>query len=131
MSTHTYPIVGMYYQPERGSPAPAFIKALSVGAKLLIRAEPENPVDPQAVAVWLRSEDIPEICHDSLDMHLKGFGMTIEDILHQESWQLGYLPAPLAAKLRLIGAVPLDTDIEGELTFSPAGKPMFNFEDKV
>lgn len=105
MATNTLPIVGSFYGPQRGSPSKALIAALSVGTPLFLIAEPENPADPNAVAVYVESAQIPVAGHPLLEEALPEFGFTVEQILDQDAWHLGYVPKEMAAKLKAQGVV--------------------------
>ena len=48
------PIVGLWFKP----PAMKIIKVLPLNTKLELVHEPQNPIDPNAVAVWLAIADL-------------------------------------------------------------------------
>ena len=127
MAMNTLPIVGAHYRP----PAKTIIDCLPVGAKLFMEAEPTNPYDGNAVAVYIRSENIPQSAYETLEEHLANVGISLNELLSQEFWHLGYIPKNLAAQLRLNNIVPLDYKMEGTIGFSPSGKPMIRFEDAI
>lgn len=121
----SYPIVGSFYRP----PAKALIQSLPVGTPLTVRAEPDNPVDPNAIAVWLKSKDLTEAALAELDMLLSGFGYTIQQILDSKEWQLGYLPKEIAEVLRGNDSVKAGEDIQGTFRCAASGAPRVEFGD--
>lgn len=121
----TYPIVGMFYRP----PAQAIISVLPIGLPLTLIAEPDNPADTNAVAVWVNSSDIPEKAHERLSQELTVFGYSLEQVLAQESWQLGYVPKEMARQLREADTVPVDEPIEGSFSLSSRGAPRVRLSD--
>lgn len=131
MPYHTLPIVGAHFGPTRGSPSKVLISALAVGTPLLLIAEPENPADVNAVAVWLKSEKIPESGHALLEEGLPSFGFSLDQILAQDAWHLGYIPKEIAARLRAEGVVPLEGHVEVEFSTGTNGGPRVRFQDAV
>lgn len=113
------PIVGAFYRP----PAQAVLAVLPVGSPLMLVAEPENPHDQNAVAVWMNTQDIPEASYDKLRTTLPDSGHTLESLLKEGELHLGYIPRELAAKLRGDGTVTEDEPLKGFLLFSPSGTP--------
>ena len=97
----TFPIVGMKFRP----PAQALINSLAVGVPLTVIAEPENAYDPNAIAVWLYSKDIPEASQEALKETLPSSGFTLDRVLSEEVWHLGYFPKEMAAELKASGAI--------------------------
>ena len=118
----TLPIVGDYFRP----PAKAFIAALPVGAKLILRAEPDNAYDPNAIAVHLHGPDIPPASHEELERQLQGFGFTLSEALNDD-WHLGYLPRDLAAEQKALG-FPEGEDVPGTFSVSARGKGLVRFD---
>lgn len=116
MSENQWPIVGMFYRP----PAKALLEILPQGTALTLRPEPTNPYDSNAVMVILRSADIPEKAHEVLRGTLPNYGHTIEDVLAQSEWHLGYVPRTSAVFLapELGGAAA-----SAELTYAADGAP--------
>ena len=125
MSTNTLPIVGMFYRP----PAKALIDVLAVGTPLLLIAEPDNAYDPNAIAVWLHSRDIPEASHPMLEETLPPFGKSLEEVLSEEEWHLGYIAKEMAAQLRQCGAVGTDKAVEVTFATSASGAPRVRFAE--
>jgi hypothetical protein len=125
MPQNTFPIVGMFYRP----PAKALIDALAVGTPLLLIAEPENNFDPNAVAVWLHSKDIPEASYTALEETLPPFGWTLEKVLEEEEHHLGYIPKEMAAQLKACGAVKDGEAVEVTFSTSASGAPRVKFAE--
>jgi hypothetical protein len=115
----TYPIVGAFYRP----PAKAIMDVLPIGTKLTLLAEPDNNFDPNAIAVWLSSEDIPKVCYDRLEETLPDHGVTLESLLMTPDWHLGYIPRDLAATLKANGTVTDNSPVTGSFSLSPNGSP--------
>ena len=126
----TVPIVGMHFGMERGSPAKALVEYLPVGAALILRAEPDNAHDPNAIRILVPGSSFPESCHEALEGALRGYGFALADIIFEdEGWHLGYVPRELAAELKDRG-FPEDTDIPGTFSISMNNKPrVFFVED--
>jgi hypothetical protein len=80
-------LVGMHFRP----PAKQMVNCLPSGTLLRLQAEPENPYDPQALQVWVASSLIPESQWEGLIEALQGTGFSLEDLLGQEEWHLGYV----------------------------------------
>jgi hypothetical protein len=102
MTQLVYPIVGSSFHP----PASLILKELSVGTPLSLRAEPTNPHDPNAIAVWMEWSDVKVSTIDRL--------LDNEEV-RKSYWrdgqiQLGYLPRAVAAKLAENG-FPVDQPI--------------------
>lgn len=113
------PIVGAFHRP----PALAIIQVLPSGCTLILRPEPDNPCDPNAIQVLVRSEHIPHDDHayDLLDQLATPYGSSADEIMAQEEWHLGYVPRTDAANIRL------DGDVTGKLIFGMDGKPHVEF----
>jgi hypothetical protein len=131
MSYERLPIVGMFFGPQRGSPSQALVNVLAVGTPLSLMAEPDNPADPNAVAVYVKSQDIPEAAYASLEESLPAFGFDVAAILAQEQWHLGYIAKNFALQLRMNDIV-----VEGEpyaVAFgtNPKGEPRAMFDPPV
>lgn len=110
------PIVGAFHRP----PAKALLSVLPAGTVLLARPEPENPHDPNAIAIWLRSADIPHSHADAIATAVAGYGFTSTDIFEASEHHLGYIPAKIAVFL----APKMDgEEHQGKLTFDLGGKP--------
>ncbi len=127
MPYETMKIVGAFYRP----PAGLVLKALAVGTPLILCAEPDNEHDPNAVAVWLLTQDLPETAHFPLEVTLPNVGMTLDSFLQVEQWHLGYIPKELAVNLRLNNIVPTDGVVNVNFATDPAGKPMIRWPKPV
>lgn len=86
-------LVGAHFRP----PARALLSSLKTGQELILRAEPDNPYDPDAMAVWLETETLSfDMATDQFaefEAALASQGFTPEDIRDQPEWQLGYIAA--------------------------------------
>lgn len=122
----TMPIVGAFYRP----PAQALINILAIGTPLFIIAEPDNPADPNAVAVWLATGDISEEVHGKLDELGTPFGFPLDTILSQDQWQLGYVPKAMAAALRAADIVHFEP-VEVAFALNRDGVPRIMFAAPV
>jgi len=117
MPRYSSPIVGMWHHP----PAPGILRAAPISCPLILRPEPTNPHDPNAIQVWLTTEGIPLSSHDKLREELQGFGVSMDEFLAEPEWFLGFIPKGAAAIITLNGDTP------GTLTFDPQGKPLVIF----
>jgi HIRAN domain len=134
MTQYTLPVVGMHFRP----PAKPILANLPSGAILRLAPEPTNPYDPNAVAVFVPTEEIPESQHQALDLSAGPFGFTLDQILEQDSWHLGYIPkvdaqgiAPVLSDFldrKFLEDAERDNFISGTLSFSPEGKPQVTFD---
>lgn len=130
------PIVGARYRP----PAQEILDSLPAEAKLLLRRQPDNPYDGNAVQVLMVGFPFSKV-PDAINEILTAAG--IEDI--NADVHLGFIPREHAAKLApLMDQWAKDNGIEEEgtfaieealaewpatLTFSPSGGPMVSFEE--
>ena len=64
-----------------------------------------------------------------LEETLPPFGKSLEEVLSEEEWHLGYIAKEFAAQLRQCGAV--DTDMAVEVTFATSanGSPRVRFAE--
>ncbi len=90
-----FEIKGANFRP----PARAIIDSLPIGTALELRPEPDNPVDANAIGIWLESESLPPSAHIELANRLQAYGETLEGFLSRSAWHLGYIAAPSAAIL--------------------------------
>ena len=127
MSTNTLPIVGMFYRP----PAKVLIENLAIGTPLFLLAEPDNQFDPNAVAVYLESHNIPEAAHASLEEALPAFGFSLDAVLGQDQWHLGYIPKDFAAQLRQTETVIPNLPVDVTFSTSANGSPRVRFTEPV
>ena len=104
MSQTLATIMGAHFRP----PAKAILSVLPTDCPLSIVPEPTNEYDPNALQVVLASADIPEDCYNELDLAAAGYGFSVEQILAQEQWQLGYVGREYAANL-----APFQAKIKG------------------
>lgn len=118
MQTFTAPIVGMFFRP----PAKTLLKYLPAESSLTLQRELENPYDPNAVMVFCDVADIPAEFHEDLNAEAEPFGFSIEEILAQDQWHLGYIAKEYAAHLApLLDKNPPDSVY---LFFNIENKPM-------
>ena len=84
-------LVGTHFAP--GAVA-VIAKGLGQGAKVTLRAEPDNPYDAQAVKVWVERDAVAE--GPELEEALAGFGLSVASI----AWPLalGHLGAKYETK---------------------------------
>ena len=123
-TSQSYPIVGMFFH----QPAPLLVQVLTIGAPLIVMAEPTNNYDPNAIAVWMPTASLSDAALAQLEADLPGCGMDLEGLKAETMWHLGYIPKALAAALKESGAVAEDIDIEAEFSLSPNGKPRVRFD---
>lgn len=127
-------IVGVHFRP----PAKSILAHLSARCPLRVRPEPTNPYDEFALQVLVASADIPQSEHDELGNDASFFGHSLESILEQPEWHLGYIPKVEAVHLqpRVICMLD-DMQAQGDegtdylpafLAFDAAGKPQVSFE---
>ncbi len=89
----TTQLVGAHFRP----PAKALLAVLPAGHPLLLRPEPTNEYDANAVQVLLRTSSlillITEVTfRDELENQLAGAGFDVDAVLAEDEWHLGYLP---------------------------------------
>jgi hypothetical protein len=112
-TSRRFPIVGSRFRP----PAEAIIEALPVGQPLILRPEPENPHDPRAKAIWVRTALLTETARHYLSQR------TDLRLINQEAeWHLGYIPANM-------NAFDLPSEIEGEFSVGSDGGPRITIQD--
>lgn len=120
----TYMIVGARFRP----PAQAILNSITPETSLYLRAEPSNEYDPNAIQVFIKTQDIPEFCHERLVQELEGTGKYLEDIQAQAEWHLGYIPKEIAALLRANLLVETEREYLGEFLFNYDNKPMIRID---
>ncbi len=144
--TLTAPLVGAYHH----RPAVALLRHLPSECPLILRLEPTNRYDPNAVMVLVATADIPVAQHDALHLDLCGFGFEISEVLAKPEWQLGYVARNFApsftAKVQQKvfdlerqaaqqagedhpTQPPLTGDWPGKLGFATDGKPIVMLEE--
>lgn len=89
----TTQLVGAHFRP----PAKALLACLPAGHPLLLRPEPTNEYDANAVQVVLRTDSLLPLLTESafgeeLDAQLAGQGHSLETLQEADEWHLGYLP---------------------------------------
>lgn len=131
MPYSTLPIVGSHFGPQRGSPSKALIAALAVGTPLHLMAEPENPVDINAVAVYVNSTDIPTEAYPMLEEELPNYGFALETIMEGDEWHLGYIPKDFARQLRETETVNVATPYDVTFGLAANGAARVRFEEPV
>jgi hypothetical protein len=120
-----FPIVGARHRP----PAVALINALPVGAPLTVIAEPENQYDPNAIAVWLYTKDLPEASREALKETGPQSGWPFDKIMAQEVFHLGYIPKELAAELKASGAIRDNEPVDVTFAVNASGQPRVLFTE--
>lgn len=115
----SYPIVGAHFRP----PAKAILQILSIGAPLILRKEPENQFDPNAIAVWWPSVTLSPTVHNALDAAAQAYGFDLASIMVEPEWHLGYIPKTLTHEVHLIMEPSLNGEWPGTFTMDPTGKP--------
>lgn len=109
------PLVGAHYRP----PAKSILANLRGETPLLLEAEPENKFDANAVKVLVETKEIPEDQHENLDMMAAGYGISIQEILAEPKWHLGYVARDHAERLQPV----LNTIKSAKLGFGSDDKP--------
>lgn len=112
----TYPIVGVSYRP----PSQTILEHLALNTPLVMRREPDNRFDPNAIAIWIETSNIPP---NDLDLNsaLSRRGFSIWELKANDEFQLGYIPATIAAVIA--GDFPL-SDTPARFAISGTGKPI-------
>jgi hypothetical protein len=123
--TGTSPIVGMSYHP----PAWALIDVLALNHPLILRHEPQNAFDTNALAIFVQTTSLDDNQIEALNAspRLRRDGLTTNDLLSRDEWQLGYIPAVLAKALFDKGYVAPLAELPGEFTTSASGQPCIRF----
>lgn len=122
---HQYPIVGAFYRP----PAKAILAAIPVTQRLYLAAEPDNHVDPNAIAVYIKLDDIALDRHAGLDNEMAQHGYDMARLRAEgDTRHLGYIPAGLAKALRSDDSIALNTEYEGEFACDGRGSPFIRFD---
>lgn len=118
-----YLIVGARFRP----PAQDVLDNLPAGTDLVLRRQPDNPYDENAVAVMLPADytDAGEVTR------------LLNEAEHPEQTplHLGFIPREHAAKLAPQMDLAVDDNLnipdwKGKLTFGPSGGPMVSIEVK-
>jgi hypothetical protein len=132
------PLVGAHFRP----PAKALLASLPAGHPLELRPEPQNPYDPNAVAVWLDTKTLPAEAREELVETLEGTGFDLESMDEQRDFHVGYMAAASAAQhIEAIGLLlesltvdsmisgqgPFIDGLEAKLSFTPSGSYQITF----
>ena len=114
-----FPIVGAFFHP----PAKALLCVLAIDTPLSIYAEPDNPADSNAIAVYLRVSDLSTAALEALPEQLEPFGMTLDGLREREIWHLGYVPKTLTARVREeVPSISAEAPTLGRFTLSSDGQ---------
>ena len=103
-------IVGSHFSP----PAKVLLKCIPAGARVALRAEPENPYDSNAIQVTIRGSELHEGALRGEETALAGTGFGADEVLARaEPWVLGHVAAsngkPLAKATPTVGFVLVGT----------------------
>lgn len=131
-------LVGAYFRP----PAQHVLAVLPSQTPLELRPEPENPYDPEAIAVYLAGVTLKELLDKSspggammakLEDTLPSCGWSLELLLVQEEIQLGYLARAgnkaLVKVPGLVSAAQFRTIKSGLLVWGPNGEPTVQVQE--
>jgi hypothetical protein len=116
------PIVGMHFRP----PAKVILAQLKGDCPLIIRPEPENPHDANALQVLVQTSSLSDHADlENMALLLPNMGFSLEDVLAQEEWHLGYIPRVNAEEI-----APLFSGqtVSGKLCFDVSGKAQVRFD---
>jgi len=119
-ATTSAAIVGAHFHP----PARTLLEVLPIGCPLILRREPHNPHDANAIAIFLEGRNVPEV--DGLDEALLGWGTSVAAEKARDEIDLGYIPRDHAADLVHAG-FPLG-DVDGSFSVSAGGAPRVRFQ---
>jgi hypothetical protein len=126
------PIVGAFHHP----PAMALVRILPLNAILWVRAESDNRVDLNAIAVDLDIDLLNLGSKVDLKREIKAAfdhfrerhpdtGLWFEDVEKEGTFHLGYIPAVEALPIKT--AYPDFGRSRGTLRFGPKAKPFVRF----
>lgn len=121
-----FPIVGAYHRP----PAQTLLNNLSLNTRLILRPEPGNFYDPNAIAIWVPRESFPNQNPD-LEASIQSRGLDVVEFFSQMEFQVGYLPREIAAELAPKLREKEILELYGTFGVTANGKPQvkFNLED--
>lgn len=125
VKTFSCAIVGMKFRP----PAQGILNVLAAGFPLVLRREPGNQYDVNAVQVIVESAaNFAELNEAFVNEKLAGYGFTKDDVLARLPFQIGYIPREDAERI-----APLVDELgrpawRGVLSFSATGQPRVNFQ---
>jgi len=124
MTTKTYPIMGTRFHP----PADILCQTLPVRSRLLLIAEPSNPYDPNAIAIYVDLEKALENKKVLEALAKSGNNDWVNKSFHH----MGYIPKDAAGWLKRKG-FPNDTEVEAEFYYtfgSNVPHAKFEFDEK-
>lgn len=111
-----FKIVGAHFRP----PAKVVLHNLAVGTELQLIPEPDNPHDPNAIAVHLDPNNIAEDLREDMDNALASQASSMDALLEMETVHLGYIPRVEAEHISLPGPVYGTLSCEGKDFFIEA-----------
>lgn len=122
------PIVGAKFRP----PAAGLLQLLPVGTRLLVRREPQNEYDANALQVILPVDgeltDLALEATDKWDEVLGGYGYSVVAICSEPEWHLGYVPKEYARELAPQFDAAGAREVPARLAVSATGLPRVQFE---
>ena len=133
----SYPIRGAQFRP----PASGLLSVLGSGSALLVRREPDNPYDPNALQVLVRCEELEKLPEEQLQAAVEGFGFSSAEVLGEElidrgrvraerpvtEWHLGYIPRVEALQLASHFDASGVKEIPASFIFDLSGRPAVAF----
>jgi len=131
----TTSIVGARFRP----PAAGVLSVLPSGASLLVRREPSNAYDVNALQVLVVRETLAGLPQPQLLAAIEGFGFTLTDVpgeivtndyarqALEFPLHLGYVPRVEAATLAPLFDRAGQAEVRAELTFAADGAPRVAF----
>lgn len=117
------PIVGAKFRP----PASGLLSVLRAGNKLLIRREPDNQYDANALQVLIVRDELEKLPEAQLQSACEGFGFGSAEVLAAPEWHLGYIPRGDAEMLAPSFDRAATRGISASLTFDFRGRPAVSF----
>ncbi len=120
-------IVGARFRP----PAAGLLSVLGSGSGLLVRLEPSNPYDPNALQVLVATSTLAKLPISQLQSACEGFGVGAEELCGANApseWHLGYVPRGEALEYAPGFDAAGVSEIPGEFTFDLQGRPSVSFE---
>lgn len=125
MSERRYAIVGGKFRP----PALGVIASLPVGFSLLLKREPDNKFDHNAIKVILVDSDaLAKIDAELLSRNIEGYGFTRDDLVTRGPIHLGYIPRDNAGELARIVDTTGISQWPGTFTTNVEGQPRVSFD---
>lgn len=86
------PIRGMSFRP----PAGAILSVIPFDTPLVLLRESTNKHDPNAIQVHVKTKYIPKEMYEELAMRAQGMKSSLETILDQDQWFLGFVGKEIA-----------------------------------